>query len=59
MSQKDIALKDIDKDFKAYADLMMKQLNELETLVQSESVTVLNKEVERLRLLRNKWISLK
>ncbi|MDB4335040.1 hypothetical protein OAA06_01635 [bacterium] len=51
MLQKDKALKSIENDFKDYADLMIKQLNELEQLVQSGSTNISEEEVKTIKSL--------
>ncbi len=48
MSLKDIALQDIDQDFKSYAELTIKQLNELETIVQCESPSDIKESIQNI-----------
>ncbi|MCW3805707.1 phosphate signaling complex PhoU family protein [Plebeiibacterium marinum] len=48
MLQKENALQDIEKSFKEYCDLMMKQLSDLEVIAQSGTTNISAKDVKRI-----------
>ncbi len=54
MVQKELALQNIDKDFKEYANLMMKQISDLENLIQSGSNKFSENDLKNISNAENK-----
>ncbi len=54
MLQKDKAINDIEKSFKDYSDLMIKQLNELESIVQSGLTTISEQDLKTIQANEDK-----